>query len=182
MTKNINETFDNIEYLKFGTERQKQAYSVLTEYKILLKLKPFSPIFAGTIPIDIDIETSDLDIICHWTDRNEFISSLKKVFGNHPNFKIKENHSNNSVIANFILRDFEVEVFGQNIPAKEQFAYRHMIIENGLLKKKGSSFRKQIRELKKQGYKTEPAFAFALGLVGNPYIELLNLENELTVI
>ena len=178
----MNETFDNIEYLKFGTERQKQVYSVLTEHEILLKLKSFSPIFVGTIPLDIDIETSDFDIICHWTDKNEFIFSLKNLFDSYSDFKIRENQSNNSVVANFILRDFEIEVFGQNIPTKEQFAYRHMIIENDLLIEKGNDFRKQIRELKKQGYKTEPAFAFALGLTGNPYIELLNFENGTTKI
>ena len=174
----MTETFDNIEYLKSGTERQKQAYSVLTENEVLQKLKPFSPILVGTIPINIDIESSDLDIICYWTDKNEFIFSLKKLFGNIADFEIRENQSHNSVITNFILQDFEIEIFGQDIPVKEQFAYRHLIIENDLLIEKGDDFRKQIIELKKQGYKTEPAFALVLGLKGNPYLELLKFERE----
>ena len=172
----MTQTFDNIEYLKSGTERQKQAYSVLTENEVLQKLKPFSPILVGTIPINIDIESSDLDIICYWTDKNEFIFSLRKIFGSEKDFKIRENQSHNSVVANFVLQDFEIEIFGQDIPVKEQFAYRHLIIENDLLIEKGNNFRKQIINLKKQGYKTEPAFAVALGLTGNPYLELLNFE------
>ena len=177
----MTETFDNIEYLKSGTERQKQAYSVLTENEVLQKLKPFSPILVGTIPINIDIESSDLDIICYWKDKNDFISHLKKTFCGESNFEIRENQSRNSVVANFILQDFEIEIFGQNIPVKEQFAYQHLIIENNLLRKKGDDFRTQIIELKKQGYKTEPAFAAALGLTGNPYIELLSFENSQSI-
>lgn len=70
---------------------------------------------------------------------------------------------------------FEVEIFGQTTPTRSQFAYRHMIIEYNLLNKYGEAFRQQIIELKQEGYKTEPAFAIALDLTGNPYLELLKL-------
>ena len=169
------EKFDTIEYLKFGTDRQRQAYAVLMEYEILSKLNQYCPLLVGTIPINIDIESSDLDIICSFTDKNTFIDMLKSLFGNLSDFNIRENLSNHSVIAHFSLCSFEIEVFGQNIPTKEQHAYRHMIIEDYLLTQKGEDFRKQIIELKKQGYKTEPAFAHILGLKGDPYLELLNL-------
>ncbi len=168
--------FDNIEYLKFGTERQRQAYTVLNDNEILSKLKSFAPLLVGTVPINIDIETSDLDIICHWTDKAEFISTLNTLFCDQVDFRIIENGSDNSVLAGFRLQDFEIEIFGQNIPTKEQSAYRHMVIENDLLERNGSDFRSQIVGLKRQGHKTEPAFAIALGLTGNPYVELLKLE------
>ncbi|MGL5579695.1 MAG: DUF4269 domain-containing protein, partial [Cetobacterium sp.] len=38
-------------------------------------------------------------------------------------------------------------------------------------------FRQKIIELKKDGMKTEPAFAFLLKLEGNPYDKILELEN-----
>ncbi len=174
----MSEKFDNIKYLKSGTTRQKQVFSLLTKHKILSKLKDYSPLFVGTIPINIDIKSSDLDIICCWTNKEEFITLLKENFEEQQDFKIIENFSNNTVTANFILEDFEIEIFGQNIPTKKQDAYRHMIIENKLLEKKGNDFRNQIIKLKKQGYKTEPAFAIALGLTGDPYLELLKLEQE----
>ncbi len=48
-----------------------------------------------------------------------------------------------------------------------------LIISNPEMKSK--AFRQEIIALKKQGYKTEPAFAMALGLKGDPYYkELLN--------
>lgn len=55
--------FLDISYLKTGTERQRKAYQVLTERAILENLAQYNPILTGTIPINIDIENSDLDII-----------------------------------------------------------------------------------------------------------------------
>lgn len=81
-----------------------------------------------------------------------------------------------TVIANFFLDGFEIEIFGQNIPTRLQFAYRHLIVEYNLLNKHGEKLRQKIVELKKQGWKTEPAFALALGLTGDPYAELLKFE------
>ncbi|WP_050009687.1 DUF4269 domain-containing protein [Flavobacterium sp. B17] len=56
--------FTTINYLKTGNQKQKRAYEILTKYRIFEKLKDFSPLLAGTIPIEIDTEESDLDIIC----------------------------------------------------------------------------------------------------------------------
>lgn len=64
--------FDNIEYLQNGNDRQRQAYSTLSDNQILPKLKRYDPILVGTIPINIDIENSDLDIICCFADKREF--------------------------------------------------------------------------------------------------------------
>lgn len=170
--------FDNIKYLLYGNDRQRQAYSVLTNNQVFSKLKQFDPILVGTVPIGIDFENSDLDIICCFADKNEFNEAIKANFSNEKNFTIREqlNLDRLAIVANFFLDGFEIEIFGQNIPTKQQFAYRHMLIEYKLLSQYGENFRQKIIELKKQGYKTEPAFAIALGLSGNPYIELLKFE------
>jgi hypothetical protein len=176
--KNTKIDFDNLKYLKFGSDRQRQAYSILTRNQIFSKLKKFNPILAGTIPINIDIENSDLDIICYFEDNQEFQKLIKENFGTERNFKINLKHRENTiyVIANFFLDSFEIEIFGQNVPSKQQYAYRHLIVEYNLLRKYGEEFRQKIIELKRQGYKTEPAFALALGLTGDPYTELLKFE------
>lgn len=48
-----------------------------------------------------------------------------------------------------------------------------MLIEHQILQSENEDFRLKIIELKKNGYKTEPAFAKLLDLEGNPYHALL---------
>ena len=146
--------------------------------KVFDKLASYHPVLCGTIPIEIDIETSDLDIICYYQDLEQFTKDMEANFLKEPSFsiskKIKRNHM--VVIARFESASFLVEVFGQNLPIEEQMAYRHMLIEARILQEKGDQFRKRIIELKKSGMKTEPAFAKLLGLKGDPYFALLQLE------
>lgn len=170
--------FSTIEYLKNGNQKQIQAFEILTQNKILSHLAQFDPILVGTIPINIDIANSDLDIICHWKNKNSFIAKLNLFFGKQTDFTIREILIDNkeSVIANFKIDGLEIEVFGQNIPTKNQNGYKHMIIEHEILQSKGENFRLEIIKLKQNGYKTEPAFAFLLGLKGNSYEALLHYK------
>lgn len=172
--------FKNIEYLRNGNHRQQQAYFTLSENSILSQLKHYDPILVGTIPINIAIETSDLDIICCFEDKQEFKNSITDSFSNEKNFKIREyqNLDTSAIVSNFYVGDFEIELFGQQIPTTNQMAYRHLIVEHKLLLQHGEIFRQLIIELKKQGCKTEPAFAIALGLKGDPYMELLKFETQ----
>ena len=170
--------FTNIAYLKIGNPIQVQAYNTLTQNSIIELLSEFDPILIGTIPININIENSDLDIICYWQNKTAFINKLKLLFENEKDFGIREIeiNGNKSVIANFKTDYFEIEVFGQNIPSKNQNGYKHMVIEHEILQSKGESFKLEIIKLKQNGYKTEPAFAYLLGLNGDPYIELLKYK------
>ncbi len=176
----MNINFNEISYLQKGNNRQQQAYHTLTNHYILLKLKEFTPILTGTIPININIESSDLDIICYFVNRERFIKSIIRNFENEEKFIIKEwqDSDKDTIVANFFVDDFEIEIYGQNIPVQQQMAYRHMVIEYNLLKQYGEEFRQKIIELKRQGYKTEPAFALALELKGDPYTELLKFEED----
>ena len=170
--------FLNPSYLKSGNSKQQSVYQILTNHRILEKLAAFKPILVGTIPININIEGSDLDIICYARDKEEFKSVLLDNFQHESGFTVSENQTFNAVKANFLIEGFEVEIFGQNISTTEQNAYRHMVIEHQLLFEKGEDFRLQIIDLKKQGYKTEPAFAKLLGLSGDAYEALLDLWQE----
>lgn len=166
----------DISYLITGTDKQQKVFQILTENDILEKLHCFAPILVGTIPINIDIENSDLDIICYVNNEEEFVNTLQLHFKNEKDFVISKNEKFNSIKANFFIQDFEFEIFGQDIPTQQQNAYRHMLIEYKLLLEKGEQFRLKVIELKKQGYKTEPAFARLLNLQGDAYEELLKLE------
>ena len=170
--------FLTIEYLKSGNNRQREAYQTLMQHAVLEKLSEFSPVLVGTIPISIDISSSDLDIACCWTNKNAFLNHIKDTFGNKAGFQISEIKINGheTIISSFILGNFEIEIFGQAIAVEKQYGYRHMLIEYKILEQQGEEFRKKILELKERGYKTEPAFALLLGLQGNPYEALLQLE------
>ena len=170
--------FTNIDYLLSGSATQKQAYQVLKESLLMEKLEDFTPVLTGTIPIDIAIKSSDLDIICCFEDVAHFRKVLNDFFGKFEDFSLKTASisGTESVIANFTTISFPVEIFGQNIPVKKQMAYRHMLVEHRLLQENSDDFRREIIRLKNEGYKTEPAFARILGLKGDPYIELLRYE------
>ena len=170
--------FTNIEYLKKGNKRQQQAYIELTKLSIFEDLQAYSPVLTGTIPIGIDLPESDLDIICECSNHQKFAETLTRLYSDKDKFEIRTNTWNNllSTIATFRSGEFEVEVFGQDYPTKEQNAYRHMLIEHKILNLKDDKFRTEIIRLKQEGLKTEPAFAKLLALVGDPYVELLKFE------
>lgn len=167
--------FTKIDYLKHGNDRQKRAFDVLTKYKVFEKLSGFSPILAGTVPIEIDIEGSDLDIICEVKDQVEFSKSVSQIFSEFDlNLKIEKIVINEAeaTVCNFELDGFPIEIFGQNKPTTRQNAYLHMIAEHKILLEKGEDFKQKIIELKREGIKTEPAFGMLLNLE-KPYEDLL---------
>ncbi|MEG0928671.1 DUF4269 domain-containing protein [Chryseobacterium sp.] len=172
--------FTRIDYLKNGNERQKKAYEVLKKYDVLEKLEPYSAVLAGTIPIEIDIESSDLDIICEVDLRFEdsFLKYLtfSNLIPSDTDVKVENVIVNGekSIVLNFMLEEFPIEIFGQNKPVTEQNAYRHMIAEYNILQEKGEDFKQKIIDLKKRGVKTEPAFGMLMNLE-NPYEDLLKL-------
>ena len=171
--------FRDIEYLKNGNLKQKQSYKILKNIKIFKILKEFNPILVGTIPIGIDVEKSDLDIVCEINLKNK--DSLKNIstknFSQFKNFKIIDTFSTTGVVViNFFVDDMEIEIYASKVSSFETNGYRHMIIEERILSCCSLKFKEKIVALKKSGIKTEPAFAKLLKLNGNPYEELLNLE------
>ena len=170
--------FTSIEYLKHGNAIQKDAYKVLSNLRLFYILQEYDPILTGTIPIEINIPSSDLDIICHCEKHESFKNQVTKEYSHLDNYSIETKNINkvNTTIARFTKGGFSIEIFGQNIPSKEQAAYIHMIIEYEILNKMGEEFKSQIIELKKSGIKTEPAFAQLLNLNGDPYEALLRYK------
>jgi hypothetical protein len=165
-------------YLARGTERQRRAYAALDQLRVLSLLDPYTPVVAGTIPLEIDIPSSDLDILCEVHDLDAFAALITTEFGREPEFTTHRATSDAlpTVLANFQFRDERFEIFGQPRPVKDQTAYRHLIIEDRLLKLAGPDARAAIRSAKEAGAKTEPAFARYFCLEGDPYQALLDLE------
>jgi hypothetical protein len=168
--------FEKPDYLLSGTEKQQKIYQYLTDHDVLGKLSRFDPVVVGTIPLNIDIGTSDVDIICQWSDPREFGQSLMNHFSGMTDFSFREKLIRNvpTVIANFRIDQIPFEIFGQNKPVNAQDAYRHMMIEHAVLQERGEGFRQEVIALKKKGLNTELAFAKLLGLPCiDPFLEIL---------
>lgn len=165
------------DYLISGNYRQKRAYRTLKGLEIFKKLKPYGPVLAGTIPIEIDIEGSDLDILCSFRDANSFKQDVTENFAHFDHFSLKEKRilDEKTIIARFQTEEFPVEIFAQNVPTTRQHAFIHMINEYRILKEQRPEFKKRVIELKRSGMKTEPAFALLLGVTSDPYQWLLSV-------
>ncbi|OWA33549.1 HIT family protein [Saccharibacillus sp. O16] len=169
--------FSSIDYLKNGNVRQRSAFEVLHDLKIITTLASFKPLLVGTIPIEIDLPASDLDIICEFHDAVTFREFLIEKYGQYENFDVRHKvvERTERVVANFNYRGWMFEIFGQPIPTTQQNGYRHMIIEDRILNLLGSKAKRSIIQIKGSGLKTEPAFGKMLKLKGDPYSALLEM-------
>ncbi|EGC38736.1 hypothetical protein DICPUDRAFT_86401 [Dictyostelium purpureum] len=175
--------FNNIEFLKDGNEVQKRSYQIIKDNRIMEILQDFQPLLTGTIPIEINTESSDLDIICYWENnerKQELKSIMLKEFSKFTDFNIREyiREGKEVLFSDFKIDGMEFEIFTQNIPTKQQNAYRHMVVEYQILLEKDQDFKNEIINLKKSGLRTEPAFGKLLNISGNPYDELLVFKHS----
>ena len=145
---------------------------------ILTILADFDPHLAGTPPLGLALPESDIDILCHAPDADAFCAVLIGHYGSCANFSIHQWTGNGRpVVASFEAQGWCFEIFGNATPVREQAGWRHFAVEQRLLDLGGDSFRATIMALRHTGLKTEPAFAAALGLAGDPYQAMLDLHD-----
>lgn len=157
--------------------RARAAHAVLGELRIFEILTEFKPVLVGTVPLGIDLPTSDLDIVCEVGALERFAEILRDAYGGYSGFELSRQPLSGcpAVLASFSSQGFSVELVGQAIPIAKQSAYRHMIVEERLLRFAGPAAREAIRALKRAGFETEPAFAQYFKLAGDPYRVLSDL-------
>lgn len=152
---------------------------VMDRLEIFRLLAEFDPIAIGTPPLGIATQSSDIDIACSAPDFDRFAHVAQRAFGERQAFSIKTpaHLPDPAIIASFVAMGWEIEIFCQEIATENQWGVRHFRIEKRLL-----ALRPQLRErivhLKRDGMKTEPAFAKVLGLTGDPFEALLHLEGR----
>lgn len=174
--------FTTLCYLQHGNRRQQRAYTILTALDLWTVLADFKPVLAGTIPLNIDVTSSDLDVLCEVpiTETERFIELLQRHYSHRTGFHPTQSLINGeaSTVCNFRYQGREIEIFGQAVPTAQQNGFRHLLVEAAILEAGGEDWRRAVRQLKKQGLKTEPAFARLLQLPGDPYEALLALEGK----
>lgn len=143
---------------------------------VLSALIGFDPHVAGTPPLGLDLPNSDIDILCHITDPQHFAAVLWANFGTMADFGIRPWRGGSSaLVAGFVAEGWAFEIFGQTKPVAEQDGWLHFVTEKRLLAIGGENLTAAVMTLRLAGMKTEPAFAAALKLEGDPYQALLDV-------
>ena len=150
---------------------------VIDELEILTRLEEFTPVAIGTPPLGIATDESDIDIACASQDFDRFSAVVRRAFDQMEAFAIShvDHLAAPAAVASFRAMGWEIELFCQKIATDHQWGVRHFRVEARLLAL-GPHLRDPVMRLKREGLKTEPAFAKALSLRGDPYVALLELE------
>lgn len=142
----------------------------------LQRLAMFDPHVAGTLPLRVSVEGSDIDILCHAPDLDGFAQVVWRHFAQQQDFSLHQwARDGRAVIARFEAHGWPFEIFGSSQPVHEQAGWRHFEVERRLLDLGGEDMRVAVLALRQNGTKTEPAFARVLGLQGDPYAAMLDL-------
>lgn len=152
--------------------------TVLDELDLLAELSAYEPTVIGTPPLAIDIESSDIDIACTVADLEVFTSDITARFAAVQDFSVElvTTFPAPAVRAAFLSHGWEIELFCQTLPIREQHGVRHFHVERRLLEAE-PELRPRVLARKRAGQKTEPAFAALLCLDGDPYAAMLGLED-----
>ncbi|MBM9576588.1 DUF4269 domain-containing protein [Leptospira sp. 201903070] len=166
-----------VDSLKIGNQKQKLLWEDLEEYSILKTLLKYDPYLAGTIPLGIDHDQSDVDILCEFSNEEEFYSFGEFTFKNFKGFQILRKIFQDlpAILIRFQTEKFKYEIFAQRLPVLQQMGYVHFMIESEILFLGGPRFKEGIQTLKKEGWKTEEAFCKLLGIREDPYRFLFGL-------
>ena len=162
------------------TQRSRWSYEeALAQCGVLKVLAQFDPHVAGTPPLELDLPGSDIDVLCFTPNVHLFIDAVWHAFSEAPEFTAKQwVDGPRPVIASFTAMDWRIELYGEGIPVEQQRGWRHFLVERRLLDLGGNDFRLTVLALRQSGMKTEPAFAVALNLRGDPYLTLLDLSEQ----
>ena len=153
--------------------------ATIKDLKVYSTLSLFEPRVVGTIPLGVAINGSDIDVVCESDDLENFIETVSEHYWGKPGFEMSEPTINGiqSAVCRFTHNSLPIEIFCQSIPVHMQFGYRHFVIEQRVLGIHGDRARREIKDYKMEGMKTEEAFVKFLGLSGDPYEALLSVDN-----
>lgn len=151
---------------------------VIEELEIMKRLAEFTPVAIGTPPLGLATDESDIDIACTSPDFDRFSAVVRPAFDRLEAFAIRpiDHLAAPAAVASFKAMGWEIELFCQKIATDHQWGVRHFRVQARLLAL-GPHLKGAVMRLKREGLKTEPAFAKVLSLPGDPYVALLELES-----
>ncbi|WP_076862876.1 DUF4269 domain-containing protein [Bradyrhizobium mercantei] len=153
--------------------------SAVTSSAVLERLGQFDPRIVGTLPLGLAVPGSDIDIVCHAPDPNAFADIVWTHYQSADDFALyRWTSPPQPVIARFVWDGWPFELFGDRQPVEQQRGWIHFEVERRLLALDDGRLRRAVGSLRAGGLKTEPAFAAALEISGDPYRGLLELAVE----
>ena len=155
-----------------------QALLAVSKSQVMELLSAYHPEVVSTILVGLDIDGSDIDIVCCYGSaaaKDNYIHDVEAKLSAQRDYqlKVRENH----VKTEFLLDGFRFDIYASVSPVERQNAYRHFKVMKRLCQLGGKAFQDSIRIRKEQGLKTEPAIADFLELQGDPYDAVLSLES-----
>ncbi|MEM6704276.1 MAG: DUF4269 domain-containing protein [Acidobacteriota bacterium] len=143
-------------------------------------LAAFDPRPASTLGTGLETPFSDLDVACHTASAEAFLLASRKHFEARPVFELGPNEL--PTWCRFRAPGgVQVELYAAAQDSGDQNAVLHSVAHRLLLAAFGVELRAAVRRRKLLGIATEPAFAEALGLVGDPYAVLLEVGRRKSI-
>ncbi|MEM1112546.1 MAG: DUF4269 domain-containing protein [Pseudomonadota bacterium] len=155
-------------------DKQAAARDALARSGVIRLLHQYRPTLVSTIFVGLDIDGSDIDVLCEFDSAGSFCRDFSAAFGLKAGYALAPGHGR--VVGRFQQSGFDVEVYASTTPVHEQAGLRHYRVMQRLVNTGGESFQSAVRALKTKGLKTEPAIGELLGLSGDPYEAVLAIE------
>jgi hypothetical protein len=144
---------------------------------LLVLLARFDPRVAGTLPLGVSLPGSDIDVLCYAPQPDDVADCLWESRERLPGLALRRwITAERPLVASFEIRGWPAEVFASPVEVERQAGWRHFVVERRLLELAGDTLRHRVLALRRAGIRTEPAFAAALGLQGDPYAALDRLS------
>lgn len=149
-------------------------FEAVQQTGVLEKLSAFQPEIAGTAPLGLSTEDSDIDILCYAETLQTLEGSIWEQFRNRSGFSLRRWVSEDRpVVAEFRADGWTFQIFGSRTPVRAQIGWSLFEAELRIMEIGGDSLKTDISLLRKNGLKTIPAIARLLGFDGDPYQALL---------
>jgi hypothetical protein len=135
--------------IRDGSTRQMRAYSVVFDKLMVFRqLDDHDPIWVGDYPVDIDTDSSPIQILCNPSSLRPFLMEVRSCYGEYPEFRLtwKAVHRVPTVVARFQVDEFTVELFAQPRPTNNQQQFVNMLVIARLLAIGGDTAKAAIRE------------------------------------
>ncbi len=155
--------------------RKDEALQALGRSAILDSLSDYSPTVVSTLLVGLDIEGSDIDVICCYPTQARFVEDLRCCCQQHEDFHLSV--ATDRVVASFTVDGFCIELFATEQAIQKQAAYQHFQVMQRLVELGGNRFTESVKLLKRKGLKTEPAIAQLLNLSGDPFAAVADLQD-----